>query len=191
LCEVFLFLVSAAESEQLCRLRTCSVNFPRLVYSSCLLLNFVHQALYEALMVINFKQNLFVCKILFIFTVLWSILYCKKDLIKVKYIIWSAYQNLPKHWKKLQSKNFTLDLAPVVFSFLLKNWPQYIKNNNHRCFILSLIQETESISRLLGIIFVRMKWYDTNVRQTRQTGVTWTVSILAFQLSVCLISSRD
>ncbi len=59
MCEVYIFLVSAAESEHLCRLRACSVSLPRLAYSSRLLLNFVHQALYEALMVIVFRQNFF------------------------------------------------------------------------------------------------------------------------------------
>jgi hypothetical protein len=49
LCEVYISLVSAAESENLCRLRACSVSLPRLVYSNCLLLKLVHQALYEAL----------------------------------------------------------------------------------------------------------------------------------------------
>jgi hypothetical protein len=60
LCEVFLlFLVSEAESEHLFRLRACSVSLPRLDYGSRLLLKLVHQALYEALMVINFKQKFF------------------------------------------------------------------------------------------------------------------------------------
>ncbi len=39
--------------------RDCSVSLSRLVFSSRLMLNLVHQALNEALMVIIFKQNIF------------------------------------------------------------------------------------------------------------------------------------
>jgi hypothetical protein len=58
-CEVFVFLVSAAENEHIYRLRACSINLPRLVFSSRLLLNLLHHALYEVLMVISFKQSFF------------------------------------------------------------------------------------------------------------------------------------